>query len=56
MPLGLRAAGPLADAVGVRALFWGAGIIYILLGAGAFFVPVLLAVENGRDAQPLAAG
>ena len=37
MPLGLVIAGPLADTVGVRALYIVSGILYILLGVGAFF-------------------
>jgi DHA3 family macrolide efflux protein-like MFS transporter len=46
IPLGMLIAGPLADAVGVQALFWGAGIIYILLGVGAFFIPSLMHLED----------
>jgi hypothetical protein len=30
----------------VRALFWGAGIIYIFLGVGAFFIPALMQLEE----------
>jgi DHA3 family macrolide efflux protein-like MFS transporter len=46
IPLGMLAAGPLADVVGVQALFWSAGIIYILLGVGAFFSPALMQLED----------
>ena len=46
IPLGMLVAGPLADEVGVRMLFLGAGIIYIFLGVGAFFSPVLMQLED----------
>lgn len=46
IPLGMLVAGPLADVIGVRALFWGAGIVYVLLGVGAFFVPSLMQLED----------
>jgi MFS transporter, DHA3 family, macrolide efflux protein len=46
IPLGMLVAGPLADEVGVRALFLGAGIIYIFLGVGAFFIPALMQLEE----------
>jgi len=46
IPLGMLVAGPLADEVGVRMLFLGAGTIYIFLGVGAFFSPVLMQLED----------
>ncbi len=63
MPLGMSLAGPLADAVGVRPLYVGSGILYILVGAGAFLVPALVHIEDeqgphapaGAKAQGVAA-
>lgn len=39
-------AGLLANDIGMRALFWGAGVIYTLLGVGAFFIPSLMQLEE----------
>lgn len=47
-PLSMAIAGPLADAVGVRTLYVVGGAITILLGAGAFFVPVILHIEDNH--------
>lgn len=48
-PLGLMLAGPFADQFGERPLFIAAGITTMLVGASGFFIPALLAVEDGRS-------
>jgi DHA3 family macrolide efflux protein-like MFS transporter len=45
-PLGLSIAGPVADALGVRAWFVTSGLVMMILGAGALFVPAIMAIEN----------
>jgi DHA3 family macrolide efflux protein-like MFS transporter len=47
-PLSLAIAGPLADAVGVRALYVVGGIAQVILGIGGFFVPAIMSVENNN--------
>ncbi len=52
-PLSLAAAGPIADAVGVRPWYVVGGIVSSLMGLGALFVPVIVNIENnhgGHDA------
>ena len=46
-PVGLMIAGPIADTYGVRAWYLLAGLITLLLGLGAFFVPQLMHLEDG---------
>ena len=45
-PLGMAIAGPLADAIGVRAWFIMGGVACVLMGAGAFFVPAIMHLED----------
>ena len=52
-PLSMAVAGPLADAVGVRTLYVVGGAITILLGAGAFFVPVIMHIEDNHRTSPV---
>jgi DHA3 family macrolide efflux protein-like MFS transporter len=47
-PLSLLIAGPLADAVGVRALYVAGGVAQVLLGIGGFFVPAIMSVEDNN--------
>jgi DHA3 family macrolide efflux protein-like MFS transporter len=47
-PLSLALAGPLADAVGVRALYVAGGIAQVVLGVGGFLVPAIMSVENNN--------
>ena len=47
-PLGLILAGPVADTFGVQSWFIVGGILTAILGAGAFFIPAILGVEDGR--------
>ena len=49
-PLSLAAAGPIADAVGVRPWFVVGGIVCAITGAAAFFVPAIIGLEeNGHS-------
>jgi DHA3 family macrolide efflux protein-like MFS transporter len=56
MPLGLAIAGPLADMMGVRTLYVVSGILYILLGIGAFFVRAIMHIEDNHRAQAVVEG
>ncbi len=49
-PLGLIIAGPLVDVLGPNAWFVIGGIVTILMGAAAFFVPAIMRIEQGRPA------
>ena len=48
-PLSLMVAGPLSDAIGIRTWFWFGGILCLVMGLGAFFVPAIMNVENNRN-------
>jgi DHA3 family macrolide efflux protein-like MFS transporter len=52
-PFGLAIAGPLADAVGIRALYVAGGLAQVILGIGGFFIPAIMSVEsnNGNAAE-----
>ena len=60
-PVGLILAGPVADSFGVQSWFIVGGILTTVLGAGAFFIPAIVGVEDGRavdtpaSAEPLLA-
>jgi DHA3 family macrolide efflux protein-like MFS transporter len=47
-PIGMAVAGPAADALGISALYVIAGAGTLLLGIGAFFVPVIMQVEDNH--------
>jgi DHA3 family macrolide efflux protein-like MFS transporter len=52
-PLSMLVAGPIADAVGVRAWYWVAGAASIVAGVAGFFVPAIVYLEDGHSAaQP----
>jgi DHA3 family macrolide efflux protein-like MFS transporter len=48
-PLGLLIAGPFSDRLGIRVWFWAGGILCVLIAAGAFFVPIIMNVENYKE-------
>jgi MFS transporter, DHA3 family, macrolide efflux protein len=50
-PLGLLAAGPVADRLGVQIWFLVGGVITLLMAAGSLFVPVLMNFEDGRQGK-----
>jgi DHA3 family macrolide efflux protein-like MFS transporter len=47
-PLSLVVAGPVADAVGVRPWYVVGGAISVIMGLGAFFVPVIVNIEQNN--------
>jgi DHA3 family macrolide efflux protein-like MFS transporter len=57
-PLGLAIAGPVADALGVRAWFLAGGVVMVMMGLGALFVPAIMHIEDRAlttvDAGPAA--
>ena len=50
-PLSLMVAGPLTDAIGIRTWFWFGGLICLLMGIGAFFIPAIMNVEENRNGE-----
>ena len=52
-PIGMAVAGPVADALGVRFLYVIAGIVTMLLGAGAFLVPAIMHIEDNHRAPEI---
>lgn len=51
VPLGMAIGGPLADAAGVRVLYLGAGVLYLLLGLSAFLSKDIMGIEEKPVAQ-----
>lgn len=51
MPLSLAVAGPVADAVGIRTWYVVGGVIFALIGAGSFFVPAIVNIEQNHNGQ-----
>ena len=47
-PLGMLVAGPAADAMGVQGWYALTGIMVVVMAVGAFFVPPLIKLEEGR--------
>ncbi len=47
-PLSLMVAGPVSDAIGIRTWFWFGGLVCLVMGLGAFFVPAIMNVENNH--------
>jgi DHA3 family macrolide efflux protein-like MFS transporter len=45
-PIGLIVAGPVADRLGVQVWYVIGGVVTILLGVGAFFIPAIMNIEN----------
>jgi DHA3 family macrolide efflux protein-like MFS transporter len=50
-PIGLLIAGPVSDLIGIRSWYWIAGIVSLLMGLAGFFIPVVMNVENNRNAD-----
>ncbi len=48
-PLGLLIAGPVSDAIGVRSWYWISGMICLVMGLGAFFVPAVMNIETNHN-------
>jgi MFS family permease len=47
--LGLLLAGPLSDRLGIQVWFWAGGLICLLMGIAAFFIPSIMDVESNRE-------
>lgn len=52
-PIGLAIAGPLADRIGVPALFRMGGLLCVALALAGFFVPALRAIEDQSRSEDL---
>ena len=50
-PVGLLLAAPLAEIFGVRAWYVTGGIVCLVMGAAAFFVPAIVHIESTNDAS-----
>jgi DHA3 family macrolide efflux protein-like MFS transporter len=50
-PLGMLIAGPVADAVGVQGWYAITGGVVASMAVGAFFIPPLLRLEEGRTIE-----
>jgi DHA3 family macrolide efflux protein-like MFS transporter len=55
MPLSLAVAGPVADAIGVRAWYIAGGAIFSLIGAVTFFVPTIADIEQDQNRHSILA-
>jgi DHA3 family macrolide efflux protein-like MFS transporter len=52
MPLSLLVAGPVADAVGVRAWYVFGGVVTVIVGLASLAVPAILAIEENGHPRP----
>ena len=50
-PIGLLIAGPVSDLLGIRVWFWAGGFLCIMITITAFFIPVIMNVENYKEAD-----
>jgi DHA3 family macrolide efflux protein-like MFS transporter len=50
-PLGLAFAGPLADAIGIRSIYYIAGIATLIIGVAAVFIPSLMNLEKSKSGE-----
>jgi DHA3 family macrolide efflux protein-like MFS transporter len=50
-PLSLAVAGPVSDFIGIRTWYIFGGVICLLMGLGAFFVPAIMNVESNHSEQ-----
>ena len=48
-PLGLLIAGPFSDWLGIRVWFWAGGILCVMIAFTAFFIPIIMNVENYKE-------
>ena len=53
-PLSMVIAGPVADLFGVRIWYVMAGVVCALMGVGAFFVPVIVHLEDNHNGRTVA--
>jgi len=50
-PLGMAIAGPVADALGVQFWFVMAGLVCVLMGVAALFIPALMRLDDANGEQ-----
>ncbi|RMF43019.1 MAG: MFS transporter [Anaerolineae bacterium] len=55
-PLGLVLAGPLADRLGVQVWFLAGGVLTVVTGVAAFFIPAIVNIEESQRAAAVQAG
>ncbi len=55
-PIGLLMAAPLAEIFGVRAWYLTGGLVCLLMGCAAFFVPAFVRIEDEAGTDPAGAG
>jgi MFS family permease len=55
-PIGMAIAGPVADALGVRFWFVMAGVVCVMMGVVAFFIPALMHLEDTNGERHAEAG
>ena len=55
-PLSLAIAGPIADAFGVRPWYVFGGAVSLIMGLGAFFVPVIVNIEQNHNGHSAVEG
>lgn len=48
-PLGLMVAGPISDWLGIRTWYWISGVLTLLMGISAFFIPAIMNLENNHE-------
>lgn len=53
MPLGLAITGPLADQLGVPAMYVIAGAVSLLMSIVAIFIPAIMNIESNHQEKPL---
>lgn len=51
-PLSLAVAGPVSDAISIQAWYVFGGVVCLLMGIGALFVPAIMNVENNHSQAP----
>ena len=49
-PLSLALAGPIADMIGIQFWYIVGGLTMLVTGIGAFFIPAIIGIEEGRPA------
>jgi DHA3 family macrolide efflux protein-like MFS transporter len=53
-PLGLLIAGPISDLIGIRAWYWIAGIVTMLMAIAGFLIPTVMNVETNHSEMQIA--
>ena len=48
MPLAMLVSAPIVGKLGLRSWYWGSGVITILVGATAFFIPQIMGLDGNK--------